>query len=92
MDFGDLKKVVSEEILQKFDHALVLKGTDPLLSSMDDSNTLIIRTEYQPSCENILIDFVGRLLKRIAAPIQLHSVILRETASSYASWYASDNE
>lgn len=92
MDFGDLKKIVSEEILQNFDHALVLKDSDPLLSTVDEGNKMIVRTEYQPSCENLLLEFVNRISKKIEAPLKLHSVILRETNSSYASWFASDNE
>ena len=92
MDFSDLKRIVSEEILQNFDHALVLKDSDPLLASLDSGNQMIVRTKYQPSCENLLLEFVGRISKRIEEPLKLHSMILRETNSSYASWYASDNE
>ena len=91
MDFADLKKIVSEEILKQFDHALVLKETDPLLSSLIPENKMLVRTKYQPSCENLLLDFIGRLSKRIQSPVKLHSAVLRETDSSYASWYASDN-
>lgn len=92
MDFRDLKKIVSEEILQHFDHALILKDSDPMLSSFDKGNRMIVRTKYQPSCENLLFEFVKRISTRIEAPLKLHSVILRETHSSYASWFASDNE
>lgn len=91
MDFSVLKKIVKEEVITEFDHALVLKDTDPLADSIDQGYSRIITTNYQPTCENLLIEFVNRIANRIQAPLKLHSAILRETATSYASWYAVDN-
>ncbi|SRR5690554_6796761 len=95
MDFSDLKKLVNEEIIEVFDHALVLKATDPLfkvLETHDHENRQIVKTSYQPTCENMLIDFACRLRKRISAPLILHSMMLQETPTSYASWFADDNK
>lgn len=95
MDFSDLKKVVNEEIVAIFDHALVLKETDPLLSAFEANaaeNRQIVKTSYQPTCENMLIDFAKRLRARISAPLMLHSMTLQETPNSYASWFAEDNK
>ena len=95
MDFSDLKKLVNEEIIVVFDHALMLKDTDPLLTAFE-ADTIerqqIIRTTYQPTCENMLIDFAQRLRARLSAPLMLHSLTLQETPNSYASWFAEDNK
>jgi 6-pyruvoyltetrahydropterin/6-carboxytetrahydropterin synthase len=53
-------------------------------------NTVIV--DYQPTCENLVIDFADRLKNEIPEGIHLHSLRLYETAKSYAEWFASDNE
>lgn len=93
MDFGDLKKIVRKTIVDEFDHALVLNR-----ESADDFNvdaemfgrTLFV--DYQPTSENMLIDFVARLKHEMPANVKLHHLLLRETVTSYAEWYAEDNE
>ena len=93
MDFGVLKKIVNEEIISRFDHALVLRSTADeglrrvLLEQFDN----VVTVEYQPTCENMLDDFAHRLMKRLPEGVMLHSLRLHETASSYAEWYAEDN-
>lgn len=93
MDFGVLKKIVNEEIISRFDHALVLRTTADeglrrvLLEQFDN----VVTVEYQPTCENMLDDFALRLMKRLPEGVTLHSLRLHETASSYAEWYAEDN-
>lgn len=91
MDFSDLKKIVHDEVISLFDHALVLKETDPRLNEVPNSYENIVSTSYQPTCENMVIDFADRIGKKIKAPLRLYSIKLRETASSYACWYADDN-
>ena len=90
MDFSDLKKIVKEVIIDDFDHALVLRSKHPLIEELKQNNH-VVEVNYQPTSENLLLDFVERIQERIKAPIKLYSILLRETASSYASWYASDN-
>jgi 6-pyruvoyltetrahydropterin/6-carboxytetrahydropterin synthase len=93
MDFGDLKKIVRNAIVDEFDHALVLNQ-----ESADDFNPDIemfgrtILVDYQPTSENMLIDFVGRLKTQLPAHLKLHHLLLRETVTSYAEWFAVDNE
>jgi 6-pyruvoyltetrahydropterin/6-carboxytetrahydropterin synthase len=53
-------------------------------------NTVIV--DYQPTCENLVADFAGRIKKRLPAGIKLNNLKLYETAKSYAEWFASDNE
>ena len=47
--------------------------------------------DYQPTCENMVIDFVGKLQKYLPKHLKLFSLKLHETATSYAEWYAEDN-
>lgn len=93
MDFGVLKKIVSEEIVSRFDHALVLRSTADeelrrVLAAQFDN---LIEVEYQPTCENMLDDFARRITSRLPEGVTLHSLRLHETASSYAEWFAEDN-
>ena len=93
MDFGVLKKIVNEEIISRFDHALVLRTTadEGLRRVLAEQFDNVVTVEYQPTCENMLDDFAHRLMKRLPEGVMLHSLRLHETASSYAEWFSEDN-
>jgi 6-pyruvoyltetrahydropterin/6-carboxytetrahydropterin synthase len=90
MDFSDLKMLVRDQILDHFDHALVLNEADPRRHQLACVSTRIVLTPYQPTCENLIIEFVRRL-SILKGGVKLSSVKLRETPQSYAEWYAADN-
>ena len=95
MDFGDLKTIVNEEIVDVFDHATVFNKTTPHLSlgnNLKAEGHHVIFVDYQPTTENMLVDFVDKIQKRLPELIKLHSIRLQETDSSFGEWYASDNE
>jgi 6-pyruvoyltetrahydropterin/6-carboxytetrahydropterin synthase len=92
IDFGDLKKIVKETIVDAFDHALVLNSKTPhehFKESKDLFDKLIL-ADYQPTSENLVADFAVRISDRLPDHIKLLSLKLRETASSYAEWFAGD--
>ncbi|MBQ5653955.1 MAG: 6-carboxytetrahydropterin synthase [Alistipes sp.] len=93
MDFGVLKKIVSEEIISHFDHALVLRSTadEALRKLLSEQFDNLVVVDYQPTCENMLDDFARRITARLPEGVALHSLRLHETATSYAEWYAEDN-
>lgn len=93
MDFGVLKKIVSEEIISRFDHALVLRSTadEALRKLLSEQFDNLVVVDYQPTCENMLDDFSRRISARLPEGVELHSLRLHETATSYAEWYAEDN-
>ncbi len=91
MDFAELKKIVSELVLDVFDHALVLNEKDPLCLQIDHNPSKLIKTNYQPTCENLLIDIAERIQSAIRPPVKLYSLKLRETSTGYAEWFAADN-
>lgn len=95
MDFGDLKKIVKQEIVDKFDHAVVLNSNSPhkdLAASIADHSEKIVLVPYQPTSEMMLFDFAERIKKRLPENVFLHSLKLDETANSYAEWFADDQQ
>jgi 6-pyruvoyl tetrahydropterin synthase/QueD family protein len=92
MDFSMLKKIVQDKIIRDFDHALVLNGNSPHQKmNLKGVSDKLILLPYQPTCENMLIDFADRIHQSFPEGIKLHSLRLRETGSSYAEWFAEDN-
>ncbi len=95
IDFGDLKKIVKEEIVDQFDHATVFNKNTPhveLAKELSDRGHRVILADYQPTSENMVIDFAAKIKLRLPENIQLHSLKLQETETSYAEWHASDND
>ena len=93
MDFGDLKKIVKEEVVDKMDHSLVLneKGSKAeALKKSDEMFERVLTVPYQPTSENMLIDFAERIKPRLPQGISLKYMLLRETVTSYAEWFAED--
>ena len=93
MDFGDLKKIIKKQIVDPFDHALLLNAGLPReeLQRFGEPFTNIVFLPYQPTSENFLLDFAKRIRELLPQGVLLHSIRLRETASSYAEWFAEDN-
>lgn len=94
IDFGDLKKIVKEEIVDPFDHATVFNKNTPhieLAKELMDRAHKVILADYQPTSENMVIDFAEKIQLRLPKTIQLHSLKLRETETAYAEWHAADN-
>ena len=94
MDFADLKTIVLKEIVNVFDHAVVVsKDFDSEKIAMfreTFGNTVVV--DYQPTCENLVADFAGRIKMLMPAGTKINSLKLYETAKSYAEWFAEDNE
>jgi 6-pyruvoyltetrahydropterin/6-carboxytetrahydropterin synthase len=94
MDFTDLKEIVRKEIVCVFDHSVVVsRSFDREKKEMFTSgfgNAVIV--DYQPTCENLVLDFSVRIKSRLPDRVKLHSLRLYETANSFAEWFASDNE
>jgi len=95
IDFSDLKKIVKEEIVDLFDHATVFNKNTPhidLANELKERGHHVILVDYQPTSENMVIDFAGKIKERLPNEITLHSLKLQETETSFAEWYQSDNE
>jgi len=94
IDFTDLKKIVKDEIVDVFDHATVFNKNTPhieLAKELQDRGHSVLLVDYQPTSEMMIIDFAAKIKNQLPSHIQLHSLKLQETDSSYAQWFASDN-
>ena len=95
IDFGDLKKIVKEQIVDVFDHATVFNKNTPhieLANELQSRGHDVILVDYQPTSENMVIDFSNKIKNLLPENIELHSLKLQETETSFAEWFASDNE
>jgi 6-pyruvoyltetrahydropterin/6-carboxytetrahydropterin synthase len=93
MDFGDLKRIVKSVIVDDFDHALVLNSEMPdvLVDELKQNFERIILVDYQPTSELMVADFAERIRERLPDGLELKHLLLRETVTSYAEWYADEN-
>jgi len=94
IDFGDLKKIVKEEIVDVFDHATVFNKNTPhieLAKELEQRGHHVLLVDYQPTSEMMVCDFAQKIKKRLPHTIALHSLRLQETDTSLAEWFASDN-
>src|SRR5574344_1375945 len=86
MDFGDLKKITNQVIVNKLDHTLVLNNrhSPQLIEQLRQNFDNILLVPYQPTTENLLADFAQRLQKELPANVKLFSIRLSETYNSFA--------
>lgn len=92
IDFKDLKHIIKQQIIDRFDHALVLNSDSPkdLVDMLMKNYDKIILLNYQPTTENMIADMALQISALIPSNLKLFSLRLRETPSSYAEWFASD--
>lgn len=94
MDFGDLKHIVRSTIVDVYDHALVLNNTYPkdLIDNLSKNFEKVILVDYQPTSELMIADFADKIMDKLPSHVSLVYLLLRETVTSYAEWYAEDNQ
>lgn len=93
LDFGDLKRIVKTEIIDIYDHSIVLNRNSDhleLANKISDFSHRIVMVEYQPTSEMMLIDFAKKIKAKLPDYVALHSLKLYETINSYAEWFAED--
>jgi 6-pyruvoyltetrahydropterin/6-carboxytetrahydropterin synthase len=93
MDFSDLKQIVNKHIIEHYDHALLLNAqTDPeLISALKRNYKKILTVDYQPTSEQLLVDFASKIQAQLPPNVMLYKLRLSETQNSYAEWVATDN-
>ena len=91
LDFDMIKNIVKPEIIDKYDHSLVLNANSPHseidLSAFDK----VFFLPYQPTSENLVTDFALKIKKRLPKGGELYKVVISETATSFAEWNIEDN-
>ncbi|MCF8359052.1 MAG: 6-carboxytetrahydropterin synthase [Prolixibacteraceae bacterium] len=93
IDFGDLKRIVKSNIVDVYDHTLVVSNLAPHekllgLGQMYERHHVV---DFQPTCENLVLHFVGIIKPLLPEGIVLKNLKLYETANSSAEWDADDN-
>lgn len=94
IDFSDLKDIVNREIVDRFDHTVVVSSRveKNRLDALNQMFGNVMVVDYQPTCEKLIEDIAARIKPQLPEGVSLHNLKLYETATSYAEWYASDNE
>jgi 6-pyruvoyltetrahydropterin/6-carboxytetrahydropterin synthase len=94
MDFTELKKVVNSQIVERFDHALMVNSFFPAsqIELLKQTTERIIVVDFQPTSENIVANIAEILQQHLPSGVSLFSIRLFETVTSYAEWFASDNK
>lgn len=93
MDFSDLKRIVKENVVDVFDHSVVISSlaSQPEIKRVEQMFDKFYVVDYQPTCENLAVDMASRIKNLLPGGLALHSLKLVETATSWAEWHASDN-
>ncbi|MFN6177759.1 MAG: 6-pyruvoyl trahydropterin synthase family protein [Flavobacteriales bacterium] len=93
MDFADLKAIVNKEVIGRFDHALLLSEEHRhTIGTLGSPFGKVLFVPWQPTCENMVLDFVDRISDQLPVGVELVAVRLHETATSYAEWNADDQK
>ena len=94
VDFGDIKKIVKEEIVDVWDHAVLLNALTPhkeLGEDLAQKGHKVIECNYQPTCENMLYEISEKIKNKLPSHVQLAYLKLHETENSYGEWLAEEN-
>lgn len=94
LDFSELKSIVKCQIVDRFDHALMVNSLVPekQMELLGQTTDRIIVVDFQPTSENIVIFIASILQQHLPAGVNLFSIRLYETITSFAEWFASDNQ
>ncbi len=94
VDFGDIKKIVNEEIVDRWDHAVLVNGDSPhrnLGADLEKQGHKVILCNFQPTCENMLYEIASKIKAKLPNHVQLAYLKLHETENSYGEWLAEEN-
>jgi 6-pyruvoyltetrahydropterin/6-carboxytetrahydropterin synthase len=93
LDFMDLKEMVKGPVVDFLDHSLVVyrEAEGETLSMIRSMYEKVHVFDFQPTCENLVLFIVETIKNMLSPGLELHSVKLYETATSFAEWCADDN-
>ncbi|NAW52160.1 6-carboxytetrahydropterin synthase QueD [Elizabethkingia argentiflava] len=95
VDFGDIKKIVNEQIVDAWDHGVLLNANSPhqeLGNELESRGHKVIYCNFQPTCENMLYEIASRIKNRLPKSVSLEYLKLHETENSYGEWFAEDQD
>ncbi len=92
IDFKELKNLATEVICEKFDHAFIYNtasaGECEIAAVVEKNGMRTVAIPFRSTAENLAKYFHELLAPRIAAPSQIASVRVWETADSCAEYRA----
>ena len=91
MDFDVMKKIIKPEIIEKYDHSLVLNVNSPHAEIDLSAFEKVFYLPFQPTSENLVNDFAKLIKSNLPENVELLKVVLSETATSFAEWNLEDN-
>ncbi|KRQ86255.1 6-carboxy-5,6,7,8-tetrahydropterin synthase [Caloramator mitchellensis] len=89
VDFGDLKSIVKETIVDKFDHSFLFweEGSEAekeIARVVENFGMRIVKFKERPTAENMAIYIINTLNENLENGIKIVRVRLYETPTSYA--------
>ncbi|MDR3271943.1 MAG: 6-carboxytetrahydropterin synthase [Flavobacteriaceae bacterium] len=93
MDFGELKNIANQLIIKQLDHAVLLNALSEhklLGERLLQEGHKVVFTPYQPTCENMLLDFAEKIQSKLPENVILAKLKLYETETSYGEWIGED--
>ena len=91
MDFSVIKDIVKPEVIDKYDHSLVLNADSPHATIDLSAFEKVHYLPFQPTSENLVLDVVKTIKEKLPSHVELYKVVLSETATSFAEWSLEDN-
>ncbi len=90
LDFKDLKRIITAEVVKPFDHMLVLsKAFIEENEAIKNQDNLFV-FDAEPTAENLLVYIQQALQLKMPDKIKLNQLKLYETSDSYAVWTNDD--
>ena len=91
MDFKEIKKLVMQHVINKFDHKLIL--SESFLSSYPHHTQQenLVKWPFEPTAENMLLYSRSCLAAVLPEEVKLLRLKIWETNNSYAEWTDANN-
>lgn len=89
IDFSDLKALIKDAIVEKYDHAFIACGDEPILKALEKLNLKTAVIGCRTTCENmapIIFEQLRALVRAFNPNIDLVEVKLWETPTSFAAY------
>ncbi len=92
VDFSDIKKWVKSQIIDDLDHSFIVSADADIknLKRVTQMFEKLKIVDFQPTCENLLLYMVNIINQELPPHINLYSLKLCETPTSFAEWFAID--
>jgi 6-pyruvoyltetrahydropterin/6-carboxytetrahydropterin synthase len=91
IDFKEIKHIVKTNIVEQFDHKLILSEAFIKANKTIDTQQNLVVWKYEPTAENILIHIKKNLFNLLSKDLKLVHLKLYETKDSFAEWIPSNH-